>query len=165
MVKPAAVMFLFVTLLPNRAIAQDRAWVVEGTLGSAGLVDDATKYYWVAGGGLRRYVTPRLSVGPEVVVMGNSGLVTDRLVMTTGNVMLDGYPKGVRRLTPFVVGGFGLFISRDQVRNGPFWSNDPAFTAGGGVRARVGERASIDAEYRLGWELHQRLTAAVGFHW
>jgi hypothetical protein len=79
--------------------------------------------------------------------------------------MLDLYPRGVRRLRPFVVGGLGLFFSRDQVRNGPFWSNDPAFTAGGGVRIQAGERVSIGAEYRLGWEPHHRLTATAGFHW
>jgi len=164
MVKVAAVVLLTV-LYPLRAGAQDGAWVAEGTAGYAGFVDDATKNYWVAGGGFRRYLTPRLSVGPEVVVMGNSNLLTDRHAIATGNVILDLYPRTVRRLTPFVVGGFGLFFSRDQVRNGPFWSNDPAFTAGGGIRARVGERVSIGAEYRLGWEPHHRLTATAGFHW
>ena len=111
---------------------------------------------------MRRYLTPRLSVGPEVVVMGNSGLSSDRLAMATGNVVFDVYPRTVRRMTPFVVGGVGMFFRRDQVRNGPFWSNDPAFTAGGGVRVQAGERVSVAAEYRLGWELHQRLTATVG---
>jgi len=156
---------LLVALHPVHAGAQDRAWVGEGIVGYAGFVDDATKNYWVAGGGVRRYLTPRLSVGPEVVVMGNSNLTTDRLVMATGNVVFDLYPRTLRTLTPFVVGGFGLFLSRDQVRNGPFWSNDPAFTAGGGVRAQVGDRVSIGAEYRLGWEPHHRLTASAGFHW
>jgi len=37
--------------------------------------------------------------------------------------------------------------------------------ASGGVRAEVGERVSIGAEYRLGWEPHHRLTATAGFRW
>ena len=156
---------VFVLLHPIDAGAQDRAWMAEGTMGYAGFVDEATKNYWVIGGGVRRYLTPRLSVGPEVVVMGNSNLARDRLAMATGNVVFDIYPRTARRLTPFVVGGFGVFFSREQFQNGPFWSNDPAFTAGGGVRARVGEGVSIGAEYRLGWELHHRLTASAGFHW
>jgi hypothetical protein len=147
------------------ASAQDRAWVVEGTLGYAGFVDDATKNYWAAGGSLRRYVTPRLSIGPELVLMHNSALVTDRQIMATGNITFDAYRANAMRLTPFVVGGFGVLGTRDQVRDGPFWSSDPAFTVGGGVRAAAGERVSAAAEYRLGWGLHHRLTGSVGFHW
>jgi hypothetical protein len=156
---------LFVLICPIHTEAQDRDWIAEGTVGYAGFVDDATKNYWVTAAGLRRYVTPRLSIGPEVVVMGNSNLVTDRLAMATGNVVFDLYPRAGRRLTPFVVTGFGLFFSRDQVRNGPFWSNDPSFTAGGGVRVQIGELVSIGAEYRLGWEPHHRLSANAGLHW
>ena len=164
MVRAAAVVLLLL-LSPIHGGAQDRAWVSEGTAGYAGFVDDATKNYWVVAGSVRRYLTPRLSVGPEIVVMGNSNLLTDRLAMATGNVVFDLSPGTGRRLTPFVVGGLGMFFSRDQVRNGPFWSNDPAFTAGGGVRARLGDGASIGAEYRLGWEPHHRLTATAGLAW
>jgi opacity protein-like surface antigen len=150
---------------PIDAGAQDRSWVVEGTLGYAGFVDDSTKNYPVVSAGFRRYLTRRLSVGPEIVLMHNSSLVTDRHVMATGNVIFDVYPRSARRLSPFIVGGFGVFSSRDQVRNGPFWSSDPAFTAGAGVRATVTDRMSVGAEYRLGWEPHHRITGTVGFHW
>jgi len=51
------------------------------------------------------------------------------------------------------------------VRGGPFWSSDPSFTAGGGVRVRVSDSLSAAAEYRIGWELHQRVSATAGFHW
>ena len=156
---------LFAMLSPTLAGAQERAWVGEGTVGYAGFVDDATKNYWVTAGGVRRYLTPRLSAGPEVVVMGNSSLVTDRHAMATGNVNLDLFPRTGRRVTPFILGGLGMFFSRDQVRNGPFWSSDSAFTAGGGVRARIGEWIALGAEYRLGWEPHHRLTATAGFTW
>jgi hypothetical protein len=147
------------------AAAQDRSWVVEGTLGYAGFVDEATKNYPVVAGSIRRYLSDRLSVGPEIVFMHNSTLVTDRHVMFTGNVIFDVYPRSARRLSPFIVGGLGVFASRDQVGNGPFWSSDPAFTAGAGVRAMVADRMSLGAEYRLGWEPHHRITGTVGFHW
>jgi hypothetical protein len=58
-----------------------------------------------------------------------------------------------------------MFWSRDQVRGGPFWSSDPSFTAGGGVRVRVSDSLSAAAEYRIGWELHQRVSATAGLHW
>ena len=163
MVKPAAVA-LVLLIYPIPVRAQDRVWVAEGTAGYAGFVDDSTKNYWAAGGGVRRYLTPRMSVGPELVVMGNSNLVTDRQLIATGNVTFDLY-AGTRRLTPFVVGGLGMLFSRDQVRNGPFWSSDPAFTGGGGMRVSIAERVSLAGEYRLGWGLHHRLTAAAALEW
>ena len=163
MVKPAVVALVFL-ICPIHGGAQERVWVAEGTAGYAGFVDDSTKNYWATGGGVRRYLTPRLSAGPELVVMGNSNLVTDRQLMATGNVTFDLSP-GTRRLTPFVVGGLGMLFGRDQVRNGPFWWSDPAFTAGGGMRVSVTERVALAAEYRLGWGVHHRLTATAGLAW
>jgi hypothetical protein len=153
-------------MTPAFAGAQDRVWVAEATIGYAGLVDDATKNYLLTGATLRRHVTPRVSVGAEVDVMSNANLVRDRNVMLTGNVMFDVRALDrARRLTPFLIGGVGMFWGRDLVRGGPFWSSDPAFTAGGGVRVRVSDAMSAAAEYRIGWELHQRVSATAGFHW
>lgn len=150
--------------------AQELPWVVDGTIGYAGFVDDSTKNFFVFGGAVRKHVTPRISIGPEFVVMEGADSLTDRVVMLTGNVVFDIYPmhgpmhdKDARTVTPFLVGGVGGFWSRDQVGTGPFWASDPAFTAGGGVRARVAERVSVSGEYRIGWELHQRLTGSVTF--
>jgi opacity protein-like surface antigen len=146
--------------------AQELPWVVDGTVGYAGFVDDSTKNFFVFGGAVRKQVTPRISIGPEFVVMEGGDSLTDRVVMLTGNVMFDIYPmhgRDARTVTPFLVGGVGGFWSRDQVGTGPFWASDPAFTAGGGVRARVAERVSVSGEYRIGWELHQRVTGSVSF--
>ena len=151
-------------LLPRVAAPQVRNWVVEGTIGWAGLVDDSTKNYVVIGGAVRRHLSPRVSVGPELVLMRNPDLSTDRLVMLTGNLVFDFLPLRAMtppRVTPFVVAGAGMFSSRDLVRNGPFWSSDPAFTVGGGARGRLADAVSIAAEYRFGWELHQRLSGLV----
>ena len=163
-----AVVAAYFVAAPAPAPAQDRGWVAEVTIGWAGFVDDATQNYLLAGGSVRRQLTPRVSIGPEFVVMSKSDAVRDRNLMLTGNVVFDAYPvtgPGSRRVTPFVVGGAGMFWGRDQVRNGPFWFSDPAFTAGGGIRARVNQRVSAAAEYRIGWELHQRVSASAGFHW
>lgn len=148
---------------PVGAAAQDRGWVADFSVGWAGFVDDATKHNVLVGGSIRRFVTPRLSVGPEIVVMSNSGAVRDRNVLLTGNVVFDAYPES--RVSPFIVGGGGMFWGRDQVNNGPYWSSDPAFTAGAGVRAHVGESLTVAGEYRLGWELHQRLSGSAGIRW
>jgi hypothetical protein len=153
---------------PATAQTQERGWEAEVAIGWAGFVDDATKQYLLAGGSVRRQVTARLSIGPEFVIMPKSDVVRDRNLMLTANVVFDAYPLGggeARRVTPFLVGGVGVFWGRDQVANGPFWFSDPAFTAGGGLHARFKERLSVAAEYRIGWELHQRISASAGFHW
>jgi opacity protein-like surface antigen len=146
------------------ANAQERPWIVDGSIGYAGFVDDSTKNFFVFGGALRKQVTPRISLGPELILMAGGDSSTDRVVMLTGNVVFDFYPThgaGARMVTPFLVGGVGGFWLRDQVGTGPFWSSDPAFTAGGGIRARLADRVSAVAEYRLGWELHHRLTGSL----
>jgi len=149
-----------------RADAQELPWIADGIIGYAGFVDDSTKNFFVFGGALRKQVTPRLSIGPELVIMEGGDSLTDRVVMLTGNVIFDIYPMrgpDARAVTPFLVGGVGGFWRRDQVGTGPFWAYDPAFTAGGGVRVRVADRVSAVAEYRVGWELHQRLTGSIAF--
>jgi opacity protein-like surface antigen len=149
-----------------RADAQELPWIVDGTIGYAGFVDDSTKNFFVFGGALRKQLTPRISIGPELVTMEGGDSLTDRVVMLTGNVVFDIYPMrgpDARTVTPFLVGGGGGFWIRDQVGTGPFWAFDPAFTAGGGVRARVAERVIVSGEYRIGWELHQRVTGSVTF--
>jgi hypothetical protein len=116
-----------------------------------------------AGGAARWYVTPRMSVGPELAyVFGER----HSHLMLTGNVTYDfvaphgGEPPAV---TPFVVAGGGLFRSSevfplDEV----FTHTEGAFTAGGGVRALVGKRIVVGAEARIGWELHVRVNGFVG---
>jgi hypothetical protein len=150
-------------LLPVAVSAQDRDWVAEVSVGWAGLVDDATKNYLLGGGTVRRHVSPRISIGPEFVIMSNSDLLRDRTVMLTGNVVFDAAPDA--RVSAFAIGGLGLFCGREQLRNGPYWSSDPAFTAGGGLRAKVTESVTVGGEYRIGWELHQRVNGFAGVRW
>lgn len=161
-IRTVIVMFSWLMCLPGLAAAQ-HGWVGELSVGFTGLVDDATKGYRTAAASVRRHLSPRITIGPEVVVMSNAGHVRDRNIMLTGNVVIDA--TDTRQVTPFVVAGLGIFWGRDQVRGGPYWSSDPAFTAGGGLRVRASEAISIVAEYRIGWELHQRITAGVSARW
>ena len=148
-----------------RAEAQPHTpWVADVTVGYAGFVDNVTKHTFVVGGAVRKYLTSRLSVGPELVVLKGHDVTRERATLLTGNVTFDARRgSDARQVTPFVVAGFGWYWTRDRFPTGPFTSSDPAFTAGLGVRARVGERISAVGEYRIGWELHQRLTGSVTF--
>ena len=155
--------FTLVLVLPVLVSAQDRGWVADVSAGWAGLVDDATKNYLLMGGTVRRHVSPRASIGPEFVIMSNSDSLRDRIVMLTGNVVFDAVPDA--RVSAFAIGGLGMFWGREQLRNGPYWSSDPAFTAGGGLRANLTESVAVGGEYRIGWELHQRVTGFARVRW
>ena len=151
-------------VLVRPAAAQDRPGpAVEFAGGALLFVDDATKTEPFAGAAARFYVTPRVSVGPEVAF--SSGDNRSHL-MVTGNVTLDlldpvrGRPRAV---TPFLVIGAGFFQTRERFFDDAiFNSGEGAFTAGGGVRARFGQRLVAGGEARFGWELHWRVNGFVG---
>ena len=155
--------FGVVLLLSVEVSAQDRGWAAEVGIGWAGLVDDATKNFLLAGGTVRRHASPRVSIGPELVIMSNADSLRDRLVMLTGNVVFDAAPDA--RVSAFAIGGVGMFWGREQLGDGPYWSSDPAFTAGGGLRATVTRSVTVGGEYRIGWELHQRVSGFAGVRW
>ena len=147
----AVIAFGVALFLPVEMSAQDRGWAADVSIGWAGLVDDATKHFLLLGGTVRQHVSPRVSVGPEFVIMSNPGLLRDRNVMLTGNVVFDATPEA--RVSAFAIGGVGMFWGREQPQDGPYWSSDPAFTAGAGVRGKVTRSVTVGGEYRIGWEL------------
>jgi hypothetical protein len=130
--------------------------------GALVFADDGLPTEGLIGGAGRFYLLPRISIGPELAFISGRG---HSHLMLTGNVTFDllgavsGQPRGV---TPFVVGGAGLFQTREQFPREVFTSTDGAFTAGGGVRARVGNAVTVGGEVRVGWELHIRVSALIG---
>ena len=150
--------------LPAPAAAQERPGpAVELAAGTLLFPDDGTVTEPFAGAAGRFYLSPRLSAGPEIAFVRGEG---HSHLMLTGNLTFDllrplqGRPRPV---TPFLTAGVGLFRTREQFPgNATFTSMDGAFTAGGGVRARVGRRLLIGGEARIGWELHLRINGFVG---
>jgi hypothetical protein len=137
--------------------------VAEGTLGWSGFADEGIVHHGLFGTGARVYLTPRVSVGPELQYM--VGPDQDRDLLLTGNLVFDvrgPAPNATRRWTPYVVAGGGLFRHSDRFLTGTYTSTEGAFTAGAGVRAWTTDRVSVAADARLGWELHVRLAATVG---
>jgi hypothetical protein len=154
--------------LPARAEAQERRWMADITAGKAIFIDDTPDHLFAAGGAVRRLITPRVSIGPELVVMTGTGKgdAFDRVLLFTGNVVFDVYSvqaRTGRRVTPFLVGGLGWVWERSPLLTGSFWSNQPAFTAGGGIRARIGALVSAAAEYRVEGGLNQRFSGSLTF--
>lgn len=145
------------------AAAQDRPGPsFEVTAGWVGFADDGIVSETVVGGAARWYLLPRISIGPEIVYI--DGDTHSHLVMT-GNLTFDmlapanGRPAQV---TPFLVVGGGIFQTRESFFTGTFTSSEGAFTAGGGIRALVGNRVTVGVDARIGWELHLRVGGLIG---
>ena len=146
-----------------RPFAQERpAPVVEFAAGWLSFPDDGVVREAMVGGAARWYVSPRLGIGPEISYI--SGRNHSHFI-ATGNLTWDilspasGRPRPV---TPFLVAGGGLYQTREQFLVGPYRSGEGAFTAGGGIRARVGDRVTAGVDARIGWELHLRVNGLVG---
>lgn len=164
---PRAIAALVVVLgtlgaLAAPAAAQERpAPAIEFAAGGLFFPDDdgPTVRNGMIGGNGRFYVSPRVSVGPEVAYVPGENY---HALMLTGNVTID-LTAPDARVTPFVVGGAGIFRSTQAfVNTPPFSHTEGAFTAGGGVRARLGDHVIVGAEARVGWELHLRANGFVG---
>jgi hypothetical protein len=158
---------LLLVLAAGPAAAQTSlhaGWVEIGA-GWAGFPDEGVVDHAAVGGSVRLQLTPRISLGPEIVYMRGPG--TDRDLFVTGNVTFDVVPSnaGRRTVVPFLVVGTGLM--RHQSRFGPerFSHTEGAVTGGGGVRVRITDRLYAFGEARGGWEPHLRVTGGVGVRW
>ena len=153
---------LAVPLATPAAAQTPQKMAVEFAAGSLFFPDDSVVTEGFLGGAGRFYVRPRVSIGPEIAFVSGEG---HSHFMLTGNVTFDflGPQNGQpRRVTPFAVVGGGIFQTREEFPTGSFTSADPAFTAGAGVRVRLGRSGFAGVETRIGWELHIRLNGLVG---
>lgn len=156
----AVVAALILSALP--AFAQDRpSPALDLAAGWVGFADDGVVSEFPVGGGFRWYLSPRISIGPEVTFIAGD---SHSHQVVTGNLTFDFLAprNGVPRVTPFIVVGGGMFRTSEGFTNRPpFSSTEGAFTVGGGIRAPVGDRVAVGADARLGWEPHFRITGFV----
>jgi hypothetical protein len=135
---------------------------LELTVGHAAFLDEDAIDHLVLGGAYRHYVSPRVSLGPEIQYM--IGPATDRDFFATGNLWFDLVrPDPRRHVTPYLVAGGGIMVHYPEFDflGGPY--KEGAFTGGVGFRIAISERWYVAPEARLGWEAHSRLTATVGY--
>ena len=150
--------------------AQERGVAsVEFVTGYAGYVDEAWDHRVMTGGVVRFAVTPRFTVGPEVVYLhGSNG---SHEVTVTGTITYDLFRSaGKRPVAPFVVFGAGWIRQSSLVGGGPgvpglfpFSSSEGTVSGGIGARIAVGRGLFIAPDVRLGWEPETRLTVTVGW--
>jgi len=142
--------------------AQDRpSPVLDLGAGWVGFADDGIVSELPVAAAARWYVTPRISIGPEVTF-----IVADSHShqIVTGNLTFDFLAprNGVPRVTPFVFIGGGLFRTSEGFANRPpFSATEGAFTVGAGVRVPLSDRVAAGMDARMGWEPHLRLTAFI----
>jgi len=155
------------SLIDGLALAQTSserpAPAVEFLAGYAGFADEATIDHGIVGTAARLYVTPRISIGPELVYMRGPG--SDRDVFLTGNLTFDvlrPHTNQPARVTPFLVAGGGFMEHRDRFGSSDVTSYEGAFTAGGGVRGWITPRVYAVGDLRVGWELHVRANGGIG---
>jgi hypothetical protein len=145
------------------AAAQNRpSPAVEFAAGSLLFADDGIVPEGFAGGAARVYLSPRISIGPEISMVWGQ---RHSHVIATGNLTIDlvvSLKDRPRAVTPFVVVGGGLFRTNEEFPFTSFSSTEGAFTVGGGIRVAIGQRAFAGGEARLGWEAHFRLSGSIG---
>ena len=158
-----AVLVLVAPLFARAASAQDRpSPAFDLSAGWVGFGDDGIVSEAMVGGAGRFYLSPRVSVGPELLYIGGDN--HSHLVLT-GNLTFDlAAPAAGRpaRVTPFLVVGGGMFQTRESIFGADSTHTEGAFTAGGGVRAAVSNRVTVGIDARIGWEAHFRVNGVVG---
>jgi hypothetical protein len=149
--------------LASAAAAQDRpSPSLDLSAGWVGFADDGIVSEGMAGAAGRFYLSPRIALGPELVYIGGDN---HSHLVVTGNLTFDLIAPAAGRapaITPFLVGGGGMFQTRESFANGDYSHTEGAFTAGGGVRAAVGPRLTVGVDARIGWETHLRINGVVG---
>lgn len=134
------------------------AVAIEAVGGYAGFLDESMINRAVAGAAGRVCAGGPVWVGAELLYLSGSGEEHDWLVMPF--VTLDLGSGGV---VPYLVVGTGWLRSTTLVGTGPYTSTSWSVGGGGGVRVRIGSRAYVAAEGRLGTKPLTRATVAVGW--
>ncbi len=156
-------LFVLAPISTTVASAQDRqSPSLDFSAGWVGFADDGIVGEGMVGGAGRFYLSPRIAVGPELLYISGENHSHTEL---TGNLTFDfiaptaGRPP---RVTPFLVVGGGMFQTHESSFGDDVTHTEGAYTAGGGVRAAVGDRVTVGVDARMGWEAHLRVNGVVG---
>ena len=138
-----AAAILLAPFLTGVASAQERpSPTLDFSAGWVGFADDGIVSEGMIGTAGRFDLSPRIALGPEFLYIGGDD--HSHLVLT-GNLTFDVIATTAGRLapiTPFLVVGGGMFQTRQSFANEDFTHTEGAFTAGGGVRAAMGDRVT-----------------------
>ena len=131
--------------------------------GFTAFFDDGVIDHGGVGGSARIYVTPRLSVGPELVYMIGPG--NDRDVLLFANLTVDlTKPRlgRVGRVEPYLVVGAGLLNHSNSFGGYSSSGSSVTYSWGGGARVWVARRIYVASDIRAGWTPNVRVMGTVG---
>ncbi len=129
---------------------------VKGSIGGVGFEDQQTHVH--VGGSARYYVTRRFSVEPEFQYLNDYSGHYDLFLLP--NVNWD-FREG--RVVPYVTGGVGWMHSSFPQFRPAFRTNDLLVQGGAGVKLYATQRWFIAPEFRVGSELHARISVGIGY--
>ena len=135
----------------------------EVSVGFTAFLDDGVINHGGVGGSARIYVTPRLSVGPELVYMIGPG--NDRDVLLFANLTVDlRRPRLglVGRVEPYLVVGAGVLSHSNSFGGYSSSGSSVAYSWGGGARVWVARRVYFATDLRMGWAPNVRVMGTVG---
>lgn len=141
------------------------------TVGAAGFTSEQGRIpHGVAGGSVRIYVTPRVSVEPEFLYLRNSPDDQDYLIQPS---LAYDLTDPTKRFVPYVIGGVGVLHHRGRFFGVDFATRQPrvfdtsftalAASAGAGVKIFVTRRLFIAPEGRIGRQPSVRATVSIGY--
>ena len=162
--------FAILILFTGSAFAQELGTVeARGGFGVAAFLDEDEEHSAAFGTGVRFYLTPRISVEPEFYYMRGSD-------QTVGEGRVRDYEFNVHgafdflktaRVTPYVFGGGGFQLHRNEFRSPPmiFRIRETRESFGGGLGLKVfaTDHVFITPEVRFGLETLTRVTVSVGY--
>jgi hypothetical protein len=145
--------FLFTLFIAGAAFAGEVDGIVTG--GGSLFLDGPT--HGVAGGSVRFYATDRLAVEPEYLYMRGSD--SDQDHVGVANVLYH-FNDSDSSVSPFVIGGVGVFNHRDR----SFSTTGAEALLGAGARINLTDRVFFEPKVRLGFQdINVSFTASLGF--
>jgi len=145
--------FLLSLFIAGAALAGEVDGIITG--GGSAFLDGPV--HSVAGGSFRFYATDRLAVEPEYLYMRGSEFDQDHVGVA--NVLYH-FADSDSAVSPFVIGGVGVFNHRDR----SFSTSDPEALIGGGARINFTDRVFFEPRVRVGvQDINLSFTASLGF--
>ena len=159
MISKVIAILVLSTILTTAAWAQTGRPIIEpiGTFGLTSVVDDGA--HILVGGSLRVYVSSRLGIEPELMLL--NGPNSDRDVTFIPHVTYD-FGDSLR-VRPYAIGGIGVLHHTNKFLGVSFSNNEWTMSAGAGAKFFLNNRLFLAPELRLGYKPIFRAAIGIGY--
>jgi Outer membrane protein beta-barrel domain len=136
--------------------AQTPAYELRGSIGATSFADEGAENHLLVAPSVRYYFHPRLAVEGELQYLYQNDSHHDIVLLPS---LVWDIRRG--RVVPYVSGGLGwahASYSRFSI-NGKF------IQFGGGVKIYLNDHWYVAPEFKVGFDLHARISGALGYTW